>query len=258
MEAIKLEYDFNKANEIVSKFIGKEDDYRSIDKLIPVWKEVSGVLWQMEGFIIESSFHHDYVSDFYISSNWQAQGLGGYPDSMQYDCSWFDDDNADLTIQERALITTAKIISYEINKDFETDLWTNYEYIGLTKDFLNNYKSIDYTTFKYLSKDKPEYLISLIKENQLPPHMMEHAISNLAKYNKNQDVFELIMEYTKSNFSVIRRGVYTGIYYFNKSREIIPLLKDLREKDRSRNNQIEIDRLIRSLERMKEESNEKL
>lgn len=253
MDAIKKKYDFNKANDVISKFMDKEDDYKSLDKLISVWKEISGLLWDMNGFIFSCSFDYDYVSDADLSSNWTGQGLGGYSDAISFDCSIWDDDNPLMTVQERALIVTAQIINYQIYKNYSFDFSRDYKYYGLTKDFLEKESNIDYSKFKYLSQSKTDYLIDLIKEKQLPPHMMEHAISNLAFYNKNDNILQFIMNYLDSEFSIVRRGIYRGIYYFRDKKDVRELLIDLRLKDKSKNNKIEIDRFLRTINREMEE-----
>jgi hypothetical protein len=252
-------YKYDEANKIISEFMKKEDDYKSIDKLIDVWKQISGKLWRMEGFIFEFSFDHDEVSGVDLTSNWQAQGLGGYADAINYDCSHYDDDNMEMTVQERALILTAKVIAYEINKDFSSDFESVVEYSGLSKEFIEkNTPYIDYTSFKTISRDNPEYLKSLIIENQLPPHLMEYALENLGLYNKTDEVFELLLKYTKSIISRVRRGAYYGIYFFKEEKELISLFKDLRIKEKSYYNHYEIDRHLKNLERYKEENkNEK-
>lgn len=251
-----INYNFKEANDVISKFMNKEDDYKSLDKLIEVWKQVSGVLWDMEGFIFEFSFDHDSVSSVDISSNWQAQGLGGYPDAIEFDCSHYDDDNHNLTVQERALIVTAKVISYEINKDYKSDFSKLIEFTGLTRELLEGDRSVDYTKFKRLSEKDPRYLISLINENQLPPHMMEHALSNLACYNKTTEVFNLLIKYTDSVISKIRTGAYQGIYYFKEEKDLISLFEDFRIKEKSYLNHYELDRHIRNLKKYKEENSE--
>lgn len=241
-------YNFKKANKIVSQFMNCEDDYRSIDKLIPVWKQISGVLDQMEGFIFETSFDKDDVYDVYLISNWTAKGLGGYPNSMQYECSKMDDE-LEISVQERALITTAKIISYEINKDFKIDLSSNKkEYTGKTKDFIEEYNYIDFSTFKSLARENENDLIEIIKENQLLNYQMEMALECLGTYGSMSDrVYNILIKYTKNDNSRVRRGSYYGLQNFNKKVDILEIFKNLHLKEISYYNKNELERIIKRL-----------
>ena len=219
-------YNFKQANDIVSQYMEKEDDYNSIDKLIPVWIKLANQLWRMEGFIFDFSLDGDGCWDFTLRSNWSGQGLGGYADGFEYDCSHMDDDIEDLSPQQRALITTAKIIAYEINNDYKTDLIKEIQYTGVSKSFISANKNISYSDFKSLAKKDPKTLIDLIRENQLPSHLMQYSLSCVS-YLDNKPAFLLnkIKELSHHRLSRVRLGAYSALASYKEQKVLEDCLK---------------------------------
>lgn len=249
-------YNYEKANEIISEFMKREDDYKSIDKLIPVWQQISGVLWDMEGFNFETSFDQFGVSDVWLTSNWQGKGMGGYSDAVNYDNSSMDDENNDLTVQERALIVTATLILYEINKDYETDLSHPIKYSGETMKLMDENIYFDFSLFKNLARDDEERLVKIIKERQLLSHMMESALEALGFYgSKTDENFNLIKSFANDSHSRVRRGSHQGMFSYRKEKDLISYFKELMKTEKLYYNKNELERHLRTINRELEEKN---
>ena len=239
-------YQYSKANQLISKFMNEDKDYKSIDNLIPVWKQISGKLWDMQGFMFDFSLDHDGTWDFTLSSNWSGRGLGGYSDAIEYDLC-YEEGCEDLTAQERALIITARLIAYEIYKDYSSDFYEEKNYSETTSNIFNEERYVNYTYLQKLSEKDPDLLISLIKENEVPSHIMYNALSNLGKV-KNEESYNLLIYFLKDKHIRIRRGAIEGLYYFYDKKDILNIYNKLLDTEKNYYNLNEIKRLIKIIE----------